>query len=129
MKNISKKLKLYKAGYLAYFISGPLPLFHTIWNLVYILFMVKIVLYFRCYRSDPDPLKKIPYPAGQKSPEPDPHPNFVGAQIRSELYRPLWVRLSSYTILIYLNLKLAYSEFYVCMHIHISARFAMCRFV
>ena len=44
MKNISKILKLYKAGY------------------------------FSCYRSDPDPLKKVPDPdpAGQKSP--DPHP-------------------------------------------------------
>ena len=32
-------------------------------------------LNFRCYRSDPDPLKKVPDPdqAGQKSPDPDPH--------------------------------------------------------
>ena len=66
IKKKSKILKLYKAGYLAYFIFSPLPLFHTKWNLVHILFIMKIVLYFRCYRSDPDLLKKVP--------DPDPHP-------------------------------------------------------
>ena len=30
--------------------------------LVYILFKMKIVLYIRCYRSDPDPEKKVPDP-------------------------------------------------------------------
>ena len=38
---------------------------------------MEIILYTRCYRSDPDPVRKVPdpdpYPAGQKSPVQDPH--------------------------------------------------------
>ena len=40
--------------------------------LVYILFKMKIILYIRCYRQDPDPQKKVTDqdPAAQKSTDP-----------------------------------------------------------
>ena len=38
--------------------------------LVYILFKMKIILYVRCYRLDPDPRKKVFDPECQKSTDP-----------------------------------------------------------
>ena len=40
-----------------------------------ILSKMEIILYTRCYRSDPepDPVRKVPDPAGQKSAHQDPH--------------------------------------------------------
>ena len=40
--------------------------------LAYVLLKTKTILFIRCYRSDPDPLKKVTEPAGQKWREPDP---------------------------------------------------------
>ena len=41
-------------------------------GLYYILFKMKIILKIRCYRYDPDPMKKVrhPDPAGQKQTDP-----------------------------------------------------------
>ena len=41
--------------------------------LVYVLFKEKNNFTYPLLQSDPDPVKKVPDPAGQKSLDPDPH--------------------------------------------------------
>ena len=41
---------------------------------LYFFFLDKNNFINPCQRQEPDPLKKVPDPAGQKSPDLDPHP-------------------------------------------------------